>query len=554
MSSFDHTVDIERALLKVLTSSAMMARMYLHRASEALFTTYERKFIFECAKKVLDDSRTLLTRTVYEYEVSSCVSAEDAAYYLSEWNLIEGLQVEEPPEVLVNKLQDANVGRKTLSLAEEVVGMLEGGRISDAVQYLKRESMLLEGKKDEKPIVELTDYQHRIDLISDKRANPEKYLGIKTGFETYDRITGGIYKGEMVLIAGITGLGKSTMCKQLAKNIVTLNSGKNVLHIANEEYLEQVEHKYDAVWSGVPYDDFKKATISDEDMQRWTEQMMDVKSKFGRIFVKEVPAFTDVTLVERAYRELENLGIKIDVVIIDHLPHVIPVAKAWGENDERAKAASECKELARWLHVAVLIPSQAATEVEEKSNKGRRAGKLDVYGSKGQIHVANVFMIITAKGTDDTQTERKDYQRDMYWMVDIKKNRDGPPFFFFARHRVLVGRVEEIKEEEMGQSAAGRKDAEKAVEEVVGKAVGKDVGPKKNPQMDSFQTLEAIETGGASLEDDSEAPKVPDIVSEAAADAAKTYEESSVVEKPKSTNEVAKRAIAKLKAEKSVSG
>ena len=347
MPSFDHTVDLERLLLKALTSSPMMARMYLHRASEDMFTSNERKFIFECAVKALEDAKGALTRAVYEYEVGSRIPEAEAAYYLSEWNLVEGLLVEEQPDVLIEKISTANVGRKALSLAEDVVGLLEKGNISEAVAHLRRESMLIGGAKDDRPMVELTDYQRRIDLIADKRAHPEKYLGIRTGFKTYDDRTGGLFKGEMLLLAGITGLGKSTVCKQIAKNIIELNPGKNVLHIANEEYLEQVENKYDAVWSRVPYQDFKKATISDEDFQKWVDKMEALKLSGGRLFVKELPAFTDVTLIERAYRELENLGIRIDVIIVDHLPHVIPVQRAWGENDERAKAASEVKDLAR---------------------------------------------------------------------------------------------------------------------------------------------------------------------------------------------------------------
>jgi len=498
MPSFDYTVDMERKLLRLLTGSPMMARMYLHRASEAMFTSNERKFVFGCATKALEDSRSALTRTVFEYEVASRVPEAEAAYYLSEWNLIEGLEAEEQPDILIDRISAADVGRKALSLAEDVVGMLEKGEISEAVAHLKRESMLIDRTRDDRPTVELTDYQRRIDLIADKRAHPEKYLGIRTGFRTYDRKTGGLYKGEMLLLAGITGLGKSTACKQVAKNIVELNPGRNVLHIANEEYLEQVESKYDAVWSEVPYQDFKKATISDEDFRKWAGKMEALRTgSAGRLFVKEVPAFTDVTLIERAYRELENLGVKIDVIVIDHLPHVVPVQKAWGENDERAKAASEVKELARWLHVAVVVPAQAATAVEEKSNKGRRANKLDVYGSKGQIHVSNVFLILTWKCQDESQTDREPEDRDVFLLADIKKNRDGPPFHFFLKHTVRHGAIDEVDENAInpGDDKSRKGAADEAVKEA------------EDPVGENHRVMEMVETGGAA---EDEAPAEAD--------------------------------------------
>ena len=102
----------------------------------------------------------------------------------------------------------------------------------------------------------------------------------------------------------------------------------------------------------------------------------------------------------------------------------------------------------------MITPTQAATDVEKKQMAGKRAGKMDVYGSKGQIHVANTFLILTYKGTDDTQTTIPDYQRDVFWLVDAKKNRDGAPFFFNAKHLVKTGVVIECADPTLKPTAA----------------------------------------------------------------------------------------------------
>jgi len=243
--------------------------------------------------------------------------------------------------------------------------------------------------------------------------------------------------------------------------------------------------------SGIHYSNFKRADITEEEIDKWTDGMDRLQERAktgesGRIFVKEVAAFTDATLVEQAYRELEQRGIKIHVIVIDHLPHLKPIQQAWGENDERAKAASDCKELARSLHTAVIVPTQAATDVEEKQNKGRRAGKLDVYGSKGQIHVANTFLIITSKGQDTGQELGKDidydWERDVFWLCDIKKQRDGAPFWFFAKHFVKNGRVVEVKEEMM--SKPGGKEVNKAIDNACEEGEEKSDTQEKNVAED----------------------------------------------------------------------
>lgn len=441
MPSFDYTVELERALLKIMVSSPMMCRMHIHRLNENIFTSRERKFIFRTALEVFLASKNTLSKDVFSYEVGCKVEEKQITYYMVEWELIENYDAQDSPEILIAKLKEANVGRKVLSLNEELVGLLEKGDIEQAVAHLKRTAVTLASTGEGKPVVILNDYERRKQLILDKKANPEKYLGIKTGFKTFDDRTGGLFPGELTLIAGISGGGKSTFVRQIEKGIVTCNLGKNVLHIANEEYLEQVEHKFDASFTEIEYRDFKLATISDVDLERWEFEMQNWQ--YGLVCVKEVPAFTDITLVEQTYQELVNAGIPIHVIIIDHLPHIKAIQRTWSENDELKKAASDCKELARSLHLPLVVPTQAATIVVEKQEKGKRAGQVDVYGSKGQVHVSNTFLIITEKGKDNTQTDREEWERDVFWLCDVKKNRDGPKFWFRAKHYVRNGKVEE---------------------------------------------------------------------------------------------------------------
>ena len=444
--SFSDTVDLERAYLKAVTTSIMMARTYLHQGKEEFFTSEERKFIFAFATNSLNDSSSLLTKAIFEYEVNSRMEESPAANFIGEWNMVEGSDLEDPPEAILAKLRDAGLGRKALELSTDVIELLGKGDITEAVSRLKREAMMLGGQRDDRPMAALTDIEARFKLIRDKQAHPEKYRGLKIGFETFDKVTGGLYPGEMTLIAGITGLGKSTICRSIATGLTTLNGVKNVLHIANEEYLEQVQHKYDSVLTGIPYMDFKRATISEENLDRWQKYMQKEMMDTGRgqIFTKEVAAFSSIDVIEQQFRILENRGIPIHAIIIDHLPNVKPMQPAWGENDETKKAAVDCKELARWLKVATIVPTQAATDVEKKQMAGKRAGKLDVFGSKGQIHVANTFLILTYKGTDDTQLDVEERDRDVFWLCDVKKQRDGPPFFFYAKHLVHSGKIIEI--------------------------------------------------------------------------------------------------------------
>jgi replicative DNA helicase len=446
MAGFNDTMELERALLNLLLKSKIVLRQHIVKLKPAYFTTKERQFIRDCIQRTFGSSKGLLTKDLFDYDVRSRIDEGERHYYEGEWILIDGLTVASDAEVLLDRLHKADIGRQLLTAAEKMVESVEKGQIDDAVRHLRNSTVKIAECRDAQPIVELTDYRPRLDIIMDKRLHPEKYLGIKTGFKTFDERTGGLFPCEMTLISGVTGQGKSTLMKQIGTGVALYNHNRNVLHICNEEHLLQVQTKFDAQVTRIPYSDFKRATITDDDLEKWKKVMeIDLKRpNIGRIFIKEVPAFTDVLLMEEAIHELENQGIHIHVVIIDHLPHVRPKEQAWGEYDEQGKAAADCKELGRAYHLSVVVATQAATIVEEKQTKGRRAGKLDVYGSKEQVHVANTSAVITLLGSDKTQTDREEWEQDVYWLCDIKKNRDGATFNFKLKHHVRYGYVEEI--------------------------------------------------------------------------------------------------------------
>jgi hypothetical protein len=123
---------------------------------------------------------------------------------------------------------------------------------------------------------------------------------------------------------------------------------------------------------------------------------------------------------------------------------------------------------------------------------------LDVYGSKGQVHVANTFLIMTYKGTDDTQTDREDYLRDVYMLCDIKKNRDGPPFYFMAKHSVMDGLFSEISDPKRKPTKEANDAAEAVVKEA--ESLGKgEATPKASGGIQTvpvaIQTASNLNTG-----------------------------------------------------------
>lgn len=186
MSSFTQTRELERSLIKLLTGSAMLSKLHMSKVKIEWFTSQERKFVAGAMIDVVKKSNAVLTRNVFEYMVGAQIADSEKSSYISEWNFIEALTTNENIEVLISKLDEARVGQEVLGMAEEVAELLEQGRVADALTALKMKAVTIGGAVEDRPIVEITDYQHRLDLINDKKANPDKYRGIRIGFDTFD--------------------------------------------------------------------------------------------------------------------------------------------------------------------------------------------------------------------------------------------------------------------------------------------------------------------------------------------------------------------------------
>ncbi len=63
-----------------------------------------------------------------------------------------------------------------------------------------------------------TDVQTRMD-------NPKDIFGIPTGFNVFDRITGGLQQGELLLLSGKPGMGKSILAMQAARQMAMTAPG-----------------------------------------------------------------------------------------------------------------------------------------------------------------------------------------------------------------------------------------------------------------------------------------------------------------------------------------
>ncbi|MGC8765778.1 MAG: DNA repair protein RadA [Brevinematia bacterium] len=98
------------------------------------------------------------------------------------------------------------------------------------------EELLIE-KKAEAPLKK----ENKISPVSVKSIKADEINRFFTGIEEFDRVTGGILKGQTILISGEPGIGKSTLVIMITKN---LSKHFRIFYVNGEESNSQIKLKF----------------------------------------------------------------------------------------------------------------------------------------------------------------------------------------------------------------------------------------------------------------------------------------------------------------------
>ena len=205
-----------------------------------------------------------------------------------------------------------------------------------------------------------------IDQIDEWHNNPDKLRGLPTGFTDFDKLTGGLRPGDLVIVAGRPSMGKTTLAVNMAEYAAVHPGTKASVAIFSMEMpAEQVITRMLAAIGGVPLNSLRSGRISDDDWVRITGATSQLSE--ARIFVDETPALNPTELRARARRVKREHG--LDLVVVDYLQLMQVPGTQENRATEIAEISRGLKTLAKELQVPVIALSQLNRAVEQREHK-----------------------------------------------------------------------------------------------------------------------------------------------------------------------------------------
>lgn len=247
--------------------------------------------------------------------------------------------------------------------------------------------------------------------------NKGKPTGVSSGFMDFDKVTSGLQKSDLILIAARPSMGKTAFALNIGLNAAL--RGKVVAIFSLEMSKEQIGHRLLSAHSGIDSHKLNTGNLTDDEI---IEIGGTVDALSGiKLFIDDTAAISALELRSKARRLKNERG--LDLIIIDYLQLMQGKASRNPSEVNRQQEISEIsrslKALARELNIPVIALSQLSRNVELRADKRPLLSDLRESGSLEQD--ADIVMFLYREEYYNQETENVNIAE-----LIVAKNRNGP--------------------------------------------------------------------------------------------------------------------------------
>lgn len=188
--------------------------------------------------------------------------------------------------------------------------------------------------------------------------------GVATGLQDYDRLTGGLHPGNLVVLGGRPGNGKSALALTIADLLA--QTGERVCYISLEMTAEELAQRLIAHRIKADLMAVRQHRLADSQIDAFIQAMGDIERL--PLHIEDAAKLTMADIRNRVLRLVSEKG-ALSLVVVDYL-QLISTPERRGMNRAQAigEISHDLKALAKELKAPVLALVQLNREVEHRSS------------------------------------------------------------------------------------------------------------------------------------------------------------------------------------------
>lgn len=331
----------------------------------AAFFILRHQYIWEAMIALVDRGEVLDMLTIREeLRTQGRLNDIGGAGYLTQLTLNVPTSVNAP--VYAQIVDRAHIRRRLLTAADEMRGlaMNETQALDDVVEQVETKLLDITAPRRERHLTSAkTAVGTHFDNVLYRVDHPEEPFGIPTGFRDLDVMLGGLKRGELMIVAGRPGMGKSSLTLTMAMNAARL--GLRIGYVTLEMSAEATINRALSIESGINGKTLLSSALDQNQLVRYiraTKAVADMPILFDDTPGLELKDFkANMTRIAALYG--------LDMIIVDYLQ--LMSANGFGTNrvQELDAVTKGLREMAKTLNVPVIAAAQLSRAVETRSDK-----------------------------------------------------------------------------------------------------------------------------------------------------------------------------------------
>ncbi len=355
------------------------------------------------------------------------VDAVGGVAYLA--SLTEGLPRRPVIEEYIRIVKDKSLLRKLMAICSMAIARAadQGESALDVLGAAESQLMevtekgLTHGFQSLHQIVE-----HSFGSIDNLYKQSREVTGLATSFTEFDRMTSGLQKGELIIIAARPSMGKTALAINIAQN-AAIKSGAKVAVFSLEMSKESLLRRMLATQAWVDQRKLQTGFLGREDHDKLEKALgLLVESQ---LFIDDTAAISLAEMRAKARRLKQNAG-GLDLIVVDYLQLMSATVPSSGRKNyenrtqEVSAISRGLKALAKELDVPVMALSQLS-RASERRGEDKRPLLSDLRESGSIEQDADVVAFIHREAYYKRDEEMSETDKARSEII-VAKQRNGP--------------------------------------------------------------------------------------------------------------------------------
>ena len=410
-----HNIEAEQSVLgcNLIDDNVVLQIMNTLKVED--FYTEAHKTIFEAMREIYNANKPIdyvtLTDELDKKGVLESVGGID--YITTLTNIVPSAANYKHYAEIVRR---DSILRKLIRSSQEIIEKAYNNEDDNILSFAEKSIFDISQEEDFSSLVSIGDTLGDVlNKFEEIDKNGGKTRGIPTGFTELDKVTNGLQRSDLILLAARPSVGKTSFAMNVVNNAALLGKCKCAV-FSLEMPKEQITQRTLCSVSGVSMEKALGGKLSPKDWKALWEG--NKKLAEAQIFIDDSSMNTPVDVLSKCRRLKREQG-GLDLIMIDYLQLMSGSGRSReNRQQEISEMTRNLKIAARELQVPIILLSQLSRDIEKR--EGHRPVLSDLRESGAIEQDADIVMFI--------------HNPDRYGDIE---NEDGPNIIelIVAKHR-----------------------------------------------------------------------------------------------------------------------